>query len=188
MIFDDNEELEREMEKEFLELMEWERDYTLNEIPKDKEGNPLFTKDTEENFKEYLDWLADYLYEAEIKNVNLKEKTISRFLDYMTNGHKMLILASDAIEYDCAVEMCDSEIEEPGSRDLPDFHLNYLPKAKSEVEQKKLMGLSGDIGVKYADIAWRTPIAVLLQNENDKAKRIDLLKTFFDEYAYQSSK
>ncbi len=184
--------MDDEIEEEFEDLLgKWRRDYTLNKIPRNENGNPLFVEDTEENYEKYLNWLADYLFSAKIEAVDLIQITESNLASVQTLGHKMLILGFDACVYDYEISFCDYEAETPESADLDSldsYYLNYFQKAKLEDKQKNLMNLSSNIGVKYADIAWRTPIAVLLKKENDKSERINLLRTFFEEYDYQSYK
>ncbi len=179
--------LEEEAEEEFIQLMEWEKDFTLNKIPRNEDGSPLFTEDTAENFEKYLDWLADYLYDVEIKNLTLKELAKSKLKSYKTISHKMLILGFDASMYDGEIPS-DSIDYIYISLKFDEPFDEFYKKAEKEFLQKHYFNLADNIGVNYADIPWRTPIATLLQKVQDKSERIELLKAFFSEYNYVSSK
>lgn len=168
-------------------IEKWRRDYSLGDFPRDEFGDILPLKDTEKDFLIYLEWLADYLYNA--PPVEAMYQMIEKNLDTdKTPSHQILILASDASIYDLEISIYDDYFENPQAIDETQLLPVFVKQAAFENEQKQLCGLTNIPCANFSDIAWRVSLSWILKKVSDKKERIELLKTYFEEYEYMSHK
>lgn len=160
----------------------WRRDYSLNDFPRDESGEILLLQDTEKDFSIYVEWLADYLYNAPVPSSAMRQMIEQNLGTDKTPEHQILILAMDANNYDYEISPYDDDFNFPNTMDKDCLEPEIIKQAKLENEQKVFNGLNNVPCANFSDISWRVPLSWILKEVPDKQERVKLLRSYFEEY------
>lgn len=177
---------EQSIEESVLKV--WQRDYSLNDFPRDVFGDVIPLEDNDEDFSVYLEWLADYLFNAPPPSYKMLKMIEYNLGNDKTPGHQILNLAMEANIYDLEISIYDHYAKNPEGIDSTELLPELIKKAEEEHWQKWQYGLEKIPCANFSDIAWRVPLAWILNKVPDKKERIELLKSYFEEYDYWNYK
>ena len=93
----------------------WGQDYRFGEVPRDERGVALNVCLQEGEYRSYLSWLADYLYELE-GEPNEEQSGLCIWMDRMEPEDAMILLGMNAALYQTTVIM---PIQQSIEDDLP---------------------------------------------------------------------
>jgi hypothetical protein len=166
------------------------RDFRLKDLPRDPEGNVLYTDSSEESYDKYLDWLAHYLSTSILPPDVETNSEWSRF--HTGNPHNLAgSLAIHAAFRE--IEVLQAWVEQQvidGERDEEDLEFQFSDLELTELlaEDKEEFEVFGEFCDYFADIGWRIPLAILIRRVNSKAEQILILREFFRSFTEESGK
>ncbi|MCK9175813.1 MAG: hypothetical protein M0O96_11115 [Desulforhopalus sp.] len=174
--------------------MRWGRDWRYADVPDDENGAPLNGTSSQEEYTQYLDWLAEHLTTLEAVS-NEEQQGLCTYLEKMIPADAIQMVAMNAALYDgemdflemwledgyscevCLENMKENAGAEGGALNEASFRDMY-EKVKCEVEEKEEYAAN----VKHSDVSYRVPLSVILKQVDSKEKAVALLKRYFDIY------
>ena len=168
------------------------RDYRLNALPRNAQGNVLFTDSSDHSYTGYLSWLANYLYTTDLPSDITEQPDLKKF--YAGDIHGLAdSLGADAAsredeELQAWVEqqVLDGE-REPEDSDGPE-PLSDAERDELLAEAKEESRIFGDFREHYADLGWRLPLAILMRRVATESERVQVLREYFKSYGEESRK
>lgn len=170
------------------------RDFTLNDLPRNEAGEVLFLSNSSKSYYGYIHWLADYLYTAPL----IIPEAQRAFCDDIVRhepSNAMASLGTDAAYYfydlinACAWSQKERRRFARQRRHAPEAaRIQDSLFERIQAEEEKQEALFGRLHEKFADIGWRTPMAVVLKRIHDHEERVATIRHFFWEYADESRK
>lgn len=179
-------------------------------VPQDDEGDPIGMCRDPETFNRYINWLADYLFTADIPVPANQREFLSK-CEAQDGISSAVFWASDNWGSSIwEVEGIENSILE--GKSYKDFHANELDAWNSMSEDDHADYENPDeeffiseaeynrIGnealearkvpdpIKHADIGYRAVFAALLKKVEDKSERVAHLKYFYDNFNECASK
>lgn len=165
---------------------EWYRDFTLNALPKDQNGNVLYRGSSEEEYLSYVKWLGDYLYEVQLEP-NREQHFICDFVRKCEPEAALEILAENAAFYDSDVECVKCGIELGEDADVTE-RLEFIDVERILKEESDLLEMCPGAEDEFCDVGWRTPLSAILKAVPQPDERVSLLRKFFIFYQEYSRK
>ena len=167
--------------------MHWGCDYRYATVPRDSNGQPLYTSDSEEDFESYVSWLAEHLATVEAEP-SAEQIGLCMYVDRMEAEIAVLMLGMNAAMYQHDVEKIeyseefkDSEFkEEIGEAE----YLEFLKRTDAERADHEIYCSDSD----FIDFGYRVPLSIVIKKAKEFERRKELLKTFFsvyNEYIYK---
>ncbi|UOD33955.1 hypothetical protein DSN97_07205 [Deferribacteraceae bacterium V6Fe1] len=189
-VIDDAMENYSEYDKIGVELslmgMFWPGDYRYSTMPEDYSGS---------KFKDYLSWLADYLYYLDA-TPSEEQKGLCAHVERMTPEGGVYFLGYNFGTFFSITDIIDLAIEE--GMTLEEFLStdNYINSLEDEKERENEIEFTKEIFniAKYnyenkltycpdydlLDLPARVPLSIVLKKEPDKGKRVRLLEIYYD--------
>lgn len=167
--------------------MHWGCDYRYATVPRDLNGKPLYTGDSNEDFESYVSWLAEHLATVWAEPSS-EQIGLCKYVDRMEAGIAALMLGMNAAMYQHDVEKVeyseefkeDEFKEEIGEQQ----YLALLKRTECErAEREKYCPDS-----EFIDLGYRVPLSIVIKKVQEPERRKELLKTFFsvyNEYIYK---
>ncbi len=167
-VYPEGHEIAREANIEFYAGVRWGRDFRLNELPREEDGSLKIFPESRECFQEYISWLADYLYYADI-NPSAIQGEFCLSLAQMEPDEAIHLVGKNAGVYMAEI-FCGIFEKDP--------HMARI----IEMEDKQRAELWPEGQEEGADDGWRIPLSIILQNIPDKAGRVELLNLYYDTF------
>ncbi|MBM9520099.1 hypothetical protein JWG39_09760 [Desulforhopalus vacuolatus] len=174
--------------------MRWGRDWRYADVPDDEHGAPLNGCSSQEEYAQYLDWLAEYLTTLEA-TPNEEQQGLCTYIEKMIPEDAIQMVAMNAALYDgemeflemwledgyscevCFENMKENAGEEGGALNEESFRDMYA-KVQSEVEEKEEYAAN----VRHSDVSYRVPLSVILKKVDSQEKALALVRRYFDIY------
>jgi len=181
----------------------WGRDFRFGRVPKDEKGEPLFVCQSEETYRPYLSWLADYLYTLEAEPL-YEQMGLCQYISRMQPQDSVLMMGMNVALYEWDTQDMEDCIENGESfsvfwesvqeylRDLDDETEEYdedtlrelFETVASELAVKKRLCPH----VRHADVGYRLPLSIAIKKLQKPEQRVDLLDQFYQAYDNYASK
>jgi hypothetical protein len=172
------------------------RDFSLNELPRDETGAVLYRGDSEAEYLAYVRWLADYLYHAPL-TVPESQRAWCDDLSRSVPVRALNSLGYTAFWYGEEVAEAHDYWRTPRERrrvarrrrrDPEAARIRDEEVARMLAEEAEMLALFGDLHEDYADLGWRTPMAVVVKQVHDHDERVNAIRQFFAGYVEDSRK
>lgn len=172
----------------------WGRDFRYGAVPEDENGAPVLGCRSEETYRPYLSWLADYLYTLEAEP-SKEQKGLCKYVSRMVPEDVVLMIGMNAAMYVWDIDAIETWVEsgEPFSaysQEMKDLALDgdweydedtdreLYEVVRLELDEKK----RNCPDVRHADVGYRVPLSIALKKIPNKKGRIDLLNQFYQAY------
>lgn len=173
----------------------WQRDFSLNALPRNQNGEVLYRGFSDEEYLSYVGWLANYLYDVQFQPTK-EQNLICNFVLKCQPEVAMERVAENAAFYDSDVIMVLCKIERENDSDGMDDEdisfferrLEYVDVPQILKEEAELLEHCPEAEEDFCDVGWRTPLSAVLKNIPDADERIRLLRLFFSLYQEYSCK
>lgn len=175
----------------------WGKDNRFGEVPKDKDGNCINVCTSEDQYWEYLEWLADYLYQLDGLSNN-EQQGLCKYVENMVPEDGIQLVAMNAALYQVETEPMESWIEENEPFDkyadnMREYAIEIDEQYDEEAEKELYERVAKELeekrkfcpGVRHADVSYRVPLSIILKKVRSKQQRVRLLDSFYriyDEY------
>lgn len=162
----------------------------FGEVPKDKDGNSLNTCTSEDQYWEYLEWLADYLYQFDGFSNN-EQIGLCKYVGNMVPEDGIQLVSMNAALYQVETEPMESWIEENKpfekyAENMKKYVLEDDEKGELELYERVAKELEEQRkccpGVEHADVSYRVPLSIILKDVKSKKQRVGLLNSFYQIY------
>ena len=145
-------------------------------------------------YHEYLEWLADYLYTLDAEP-NDEQQGLCKYVDNMVPEDAIQFIGMNAALYQLETEPMKSWIKENApfseySENKKNMFLKvgeeYYEEAERELYERACKEMSEQQSycpnVQHADVFYRVPLIEGIEKEETKGKRVNLLNTFYQIY------
>ncbi|MDP8214825.1 MAG: hypothetical protein RAO92_04040 [Candidatus Euphemobacter frigidus] len=172
----------------------WGRDYRFGEVPRDAAGRPVNICSKDEDYRNYLSWLADYLYHLKAEP-NEEQAGLSKWVARMVPQDAMIFLGMNTALYFTNIAMWMkrwveddspfSEYWQEGILEDPFDDPEYIPdredtrKEYERVKEEHKEHKKHCPDVCHADVAYRIPLSVALKKVESKKEREKLLDIYY---------
>lgn len=172
----------------------WGKDNRFGVVPKDKDGNSLNICNSEDQYWEYLEWLADYLYHFDGSS-NTEQQGLCKYVGNMVPEDGIQLVAMNAALYQVETEPMESWIEENEpfekyAENMKEYVLEDDEEYDEEADRKLYERVENELeeqrkvcpGVQHADVSYRVPLSIILKTVGSKQQRVSLLDSFYQIY------
>jgi len=183
----------------------WGRDFRFGLLPKDETGKPILARECSgEKYRQYLSWLADYLYELEAEPID-EQKGLCKYMSEMQAEDAVSLIGMNAALYEYDAEDMEDAIEEgkPFSvywEEVQEYIRELDLEEEEEYDEDTLRDMFYTVkremqtkqryrsDIPYADAGYRLVLSVVLKKLENPEERIDLLDRFYKSYNVYASK
>lgn len=182
----------------------WGRDYRFGLLPENETGKPFRALEcSEEKYRRYLSWLADYLYALEAEPIE-EQKGLCKYLSNMEAENAVMLIGMNAALYQFEVDDMEGAVEAGQTfsefwkqeqeyvreMDLDDegYDEDTLHEMFNTVKMEMETKQKYRSDIPFADTGYRLALSVALKKIENHDERVELLDFFYESYNNYATK